>query len=148
MDCSRPGLPVHHQLLEITQTHVHRVGDAIQSSHPLSSPSLPTSVFPSIRVFSSESALLIRWPKYWSFSFNISPSNEYSGLGAEGAEHPTLLTCSSREGSEETCAWTRVHSERRRVSCHSSKQGGHSHLRFQPSDVNQRALRTFRKENA
>ena len=80
MDCSTPGLPVYHQLLEFTQTQVHWVGDA--SSHlilcrPLL---LPPSIFPSIRVFSNESALHIRWPKYWSFSFSISPSNEYSGL--------------------------------------------------------------------
>ena len=75
-----PGFPVHHQLSECTQTHVHRVGDAIQPPYPLSSPSLPPSVFPSIRVFSNESVLHIRWPKYWSFSFSISPSNEYSGL--------------------------------------------------------------------
>ena len=74
-----PGFSVHHKVLELIQTHVHRVGDAIQPSHPLSSPSLP-SVFPSIRVFSSESVLHIRWPKYWSFSFSVSPSNEYSGL--------------------------------------------------------------------
>ena len=60
--------------------HVHRVSDAIQPSHPLPSPSPPASIFPSIRVFSSESVLHIRWPKYWSFSFGISPSNEYSGL--------------------------------------------------------------------
>ena len=80
MDCSTPGFPVHHQLLELTQTHVHRVGNTIQPSHPLSSPFLPPSVFPRIRVFSSESVLLIRWPKYWSFSFSISPSNEHSGL--------------------------------------------------------------------
>ena len=79
MDCSTPGLPVHHQCPEFTQTHVHWVGDAIQLSHPLSSPS-PAFNFPSIRVFSNESALCIRWPKYCSFSFNISPSNEYSGL--------------------------------------------------------------------
>ena len=79
MNRSTPGLPVHHQLPEFTQTHVHRVSDAIQPSHPRSSPS-PTSIFPSIRVFSSESVLRIRWPKYWSFSFSISPSNEYSGL--------------------------------------------------------------------
>ena len=78
MDCSMPGFPVHHQLPEPTQTHVHWVGDAIQSSHPLSSPLLPPSIFPSI--FSNELALFIRWSKYWSFSFNISPSNEYSGL--------------------------------------------------------------------
>ena len=80
MDCSRPGLPVHHQLPEFTQTHVHRVGDAIQPSDPLSSPSLPAFIFPSIRVFSHESVLHIRWPKYWNFSFSISPCNEYSGL--------------------------------------------------------------------
>ena len=80
MNRSTPGLPVHHQLPEFAQTHVHWVGDAIQPSHPLSSPSPPPSIFPSIRVFSNESALRIRWPKYWSFSFNISSSNEYSGL--------------------------------------------------------------------
>ena len=80
MDCSMPGLPVHHQLPELTQTHVHRVGDAIQPSHPLCPLLLLPSFFHSIRVFSSESALLIRWSKYWSFSFSISPSNEYSGL--------------------------------------------------------------------
>ena len=80
MDCIRPGLPVHHQLPEFTQTHVHWVGYAIQPPHPLSSPFLPPSVFPSIRVFSNESVLHIRWPKDWSFSFNISPSNQYSGL--------------------------------------------------------------------
>ena len=79
MDCSMPGLPVHNQLPEFTQTHVHWVRNAIQPSHLLSSPSLP-SIFPSIRVFSNELAPHIRWPKYWSFSFNISPSNEYSGL--------------------------------------------------------------------
>ena len=80
MDCSMPGSPVHHQLLEIAQTHVHWISDAIQPSHPLSSPSPPASVFPSIRVFSNESVLHIRWLKYWSFIFSISPSNEYSGL--------------------------------------------------------------------
>ena len=80
MDCGTPGLPVHHQLLEFTQTHLHWVGDAIQPSHPLSSPSPPAYIFLSIRVFSSESALPIRYPKYWSFSFNLSFSNEYSGL--------------------------------------------------------------------
>ena len=80
MDCSTPGLPVHHQLPESTQTHVHWISDAIQPSHPLSSLLLLPSVFPSIRVFSNASVLCIRWPKYWSFSFSISPSNEYSGL--------------------------------------------------------------------
>ena len=80
MDCNMWGFPVHHQLLELTQTHVYQVSDAIQPSHPLSSPSPPASVFPSIRVFSNESVLHIRWTKYWSFSLNISLSNEYSGL--------------------------------------------------------------------
>ena len=80
MDCSTPGLPVHHQLPEFTQTHVHWVGDAIQPAHPLSSPSPPAFIFSSIRLFSNESVLHSRWPKYWSFSFSISPSNEYSGL--------------------------------------------------------------------
>ena len=78
MDCSTPGLSVHHQLPKSTQIHVDRVGDAIQPSRPLSSPS--PSIFPSIRVFSNESVLCIRWLKYWSFSFSISSSNEYSGL--------------------------------------------------------------------
>ena len=80
MDCSTPGFHVHHQLLDLTQTHVHWVGDTIQPFHSLLSPVLPPSIFPSIRVFSNESVLLIRWPKYWNFSFSISPSNEYSGL--------------------------------------------------------------------
>ena len=80
MDCSTAGLLVHHQLPEFTQIHVHHVCDAIQPSHPLSSRSPPPSIFPSIRVFSNESVLHIRWPKYWSFSFSISPSHEYSGL--------------------------------------------------------------------
>ena len=79
-DCSTPGLPVHHQLLEFTQTHVHWVSEA--SNHlilcrPLL---LLLSIFPSIKVFSNESVLHIRWPKYWSFSFSTSPSNEFSAL--------------------------------------------------------------------
>ena len=80
MDCSMPGFLVHHQLLELPQTHVHPVGDATQPSHSLLPLLLLPSVFPSIKVFSNESTLCIRWPKYWSFSFSISPSNEYSGL--------------------------------------------------------------------
>ena len=79
MNCSRPGLPVHHQLLESTQTHVEWVMpfNHLIFYRPFL---LLHSIFPSIRVFSNESALQIRWPKYWSFSFNISPSNEYPGL--------------------------------------------------------------------
>ena len=80
MKPSTPGLPVHHQLPEFNQTHIHRVSDAIQPSHPQSSPLLLPSIFPNIKVFSSELALPIRWPKYWSFSFSISLSSEYSGL--------------------------------------------------------------------
>ena len=71
MDCSTPGLPIHHKLPEFTQTHAHWVSDAIQPSHPLLTPSLLPSILPSIRVHSNESAACIRWPKYWSFSFNI-----------------------------------------------------------------------------
>ena len=75
-----PGLPLHHQLPESTQTHVHRVSDTIQPFHPLSFPSPPALNLSSIRVLSNDSALCIRWPNCWSFSFNISPSNEHPGL--------------------------------------------------------------------
>ena len=99
VDCSTPGLPVPHQLLELPQTHIHRVGDAIQPSHPPSPLLLPPSIFPSIRVFSNESVLCIRWPEYWSFSFSISPSNEYWGpisfrMGLVG------YPCSPRDSQE------------------------------------------------
>ena len=83
MDCSTPGLLVHHKLPEFTQTHVHWVGDAIEPEDViiLCRPLLPLpSIFPGIRVCSNESALHIRWPKDWSFSFSISPSNEHPGL--------------------------------------------------------------------
>ena len=77
MNHSTPGLPVHHHLPEFTQTHVHQVGDSIQPSHPnFLLPPIP----PSIRVFSNESTLHMRWPKYWTFSFSISPSKEIPGL--------------------------------------------------------------------
>ena len=79
MDYNKPGFPVHHQLMDLAQVHVHWVADAIQPSHLLLSPS-PPSVFISIWIFSNESVLCIGWPKYWSFSFSISPFNEYSGL--------------------------------------------------------------------
>ena len=79
-ESQHPGLPVHHQLLEFTQTHVRWVGDAIQPSHPLSSPLLLPPIPPNIRVFSNESTLRMSWPKYFSFSFSISPSNEHPAL--------------------------------------------------------------------
>ena len=77
---ANPAFPVHHQLSEPTQTHIHRVSDAIQPSHLCRPLLLSSSIFLSIRVFSNKSVLCIRWPKAWSFSFHISPSNEYSGL--------------------------------------------------------------------
>ena len=80
MDCSTPGFPVPHQLPELAQTHVHQGDDAIQPSHSLSSPSPPALIFPSSRVFSDVSVLHIRWPEYWTFSFSISPSNDYLRL--------------------------------------------------------------------
>ena len=80
MDCSMPGFPVHHHLPELAQTHVHWVSYAIQPSHPLLSPSPPAFNLSQHQVFSNESALCIRWSKYWNFSFSISSSNEYSGL--------------------------------------------------------------------
>ena len=81
MNCSIPGLPVHQQFPEFSQTHVHRVGDAIQPSHPLSCPLLLLPpIPPNIRVFSNESTFCVKWPKHWSFSFSISPSNEHPGL--------------------------------------------------------------------
>ena len=92
MDFSTPGLPVHHQLLELTQAHVHE--SVIPSNHlilcgPLL---LLPSIFPSIRVFSNESVLPIRWPKYWSFSVNINPSNEYLGLISSRMDWLDLLS--------------------------------------------------------
>ena len=80
MDCSTLGFPVHHQLPELVQTHVYRVGDAIQPFLSLTSPSPPAFNLSSIRIFSNESVLPIMWPKFWSFSFSMRPSNEYSGL--------------------------------------------------------------------
>ena len=80
MDCSTPGLPVHHQLPELIQTHVHQVGDAIQPSHPLSSPLPPAFNLSQHQGLFKWVSSSIRWAKYWSFSFSISPPNEYSGL--------------------------------------------------------------------
>ena len=80
MNCITPGLPVRHQLPEYTQTHVHQVGDAIQPSHPLSSPFPPAPNPSQHQIFSNESTLHMRWPKYWSFSFSIILSKEHPGL--------------------------------------------------------------------
>ena len=91
MDCSRPGFPVHHQLPELALTHVHHIGDATQHLI-LCRPLLLPSIFPSKRVFSKESVLCIRWPKYWSFSFSISTSKKYSGLISFRMDWFDLLT--------------------------------------------------------
>ena len=98
MDCSMPGFPVHHQLLELAQTHVHRVSDAIQPSCPLSSFSPAFSLSQHQDLF-QESDLCIRCPKYWSFSFSISPSNEYSGLISFRIDWFDLLARDSQESS-------------------------------------------------
>ena len=91
MNRSTPGLPVHHQLQEFTQTHIHRVSDAIQPSHPLSSPS-PAPNPSQHQSLSSISTLRMRWPKYWSFIFSISPSNEHPGLISFRMDWLDLLT--------------------------------------------------------
>ena len=88
MNRSTLGLPVRHQLPEFTQTHVHQVGDAIQPSHPLSSPSPPAFNLSQHQGLFSESALRIRWPKYWSFSFSISPSISCGTLGRSCDHNP------------------------------------------------------------
>ena len=82
-ECNIPGLPVRHHLLEFAQVHVHCISDAIQPSHLLTPSS---AIFPSIRDFYNDSALHISWPNYQSFSFSISPSNEYSGLISFGVD--------------------------------------------------------------
>ena len=100
MNRRTPALPVHHQLPEFTETHVHRVGDAIQPSHPLLSLSQMLPIPPSIRVFSSESTLRMRWPKYWSFSFSIIPSKEIPGLISFRIDHGTRYS-----QSQNTTPW-------------------------------------------
>ena len=96
INCSTRGLPVHHQLSEFNQTHVHRVSDAIQPSHPLSSPSPPAPNPSQHQSFSNESTLPMRWPKYCSFNFSIIPSKEIPGLSAEEL---MLLNCGVGEDS-------------------------------------------------
>ena len=103
MYCSTPGFPDHHQLPELAQTHVLWVSDAFQQSHPLSCPLfLLPSIFPNIRVFSNESVLCIRWPKYWSFSFSISPSNECLGLSSFRIDWFDLLAVQGIQESSPT----------------------------------------------
>ena len=92
MNRSTPGLPVHHHLLEFTQTQGHRIHDAIQQSHPGRPVLLLPPIPPSIRVFSNELTLHIRWPKYWSFSFSIIPSKEIPGLISFRMDWLDLLT--------------------------------------------------------
>ena len=112
MNRSTPGLPVHRQLPEFTQTHVHQVGDAIQPSHPLSSPFPPAPNPSNIRVFSNESTLRMRWPKYWSFNFSISPSKEHPGLVSFRmdwlhllAVHGTLKSLLQHHSSKASILW-------------------------------------------
>ena len=100
MNCSTPGLPVHHQLPEFTQTHIHRVGDAIQPSHPLSSTFSPAPNPSQHQRFSSVSALHMRWPKYWSFSFSIIPTKEIPGLISFRMDWLDLLAVSPRDSQE------------------------------------------------
>ena len=108
MNRRTPGLLVYHQLPEFTQTHVHRVGDAIQPSHPLSSPFPPAPHPSQHQNLSNESTLLMRWPKYWSFSFSIIPSKEIPGLisfrihwldllAVQGTSIPSLLNVFCQE---------------------------------------------------
>ena len=106
MNHSTPGLPVHHQLLEFTQTHVHRVRDAILSRPLFLLPSIP----PSIRVFSNESALHMRWPKYWSFNFSISPSNEHPGLISFRMDQLDLLSPKDSQESSPTPQFKSINS--------------------------------------
>ena len=100
MNRSTPGLPVHHQLPEFTETHVHRVSDAIQPSHPLSSPSPPAPNPSQHQSLFNESTLCMRWPKDWSFSFNISPPNEHPGLISFGIDWFDFLAI--KEDSQES----------------------------------------------
>ena len=99
MDYSTPGPSVHHQLLESTQTHVHWVSDAIQPSHPMPSPSPPALNLSQNQSLFKWVISSHQWPKYWSFSFNISPSYEYSGLISFRMDWLDLLTVSPRDSS-------------------------------------------------
>ena len=162
MNHSTLGLPVHHQLLESTQTHVHWVDDAIQPSHPLSSPSPLAINFLSIRVFSNESALWIRWPKYWSFSFNISPYNEHPGLSSfrmdwldllavqgtfksllqHHSSKASILLCSAMPANMENSAVT---TGQEKVSFHSNPKEGQCHRIFILGKIESRRWRGWQR---
>ena len=108
-DCSIPGFSVLHHLLELVQTHVHWVSDAIQTSHPCHPLLLLPSIFPSIRIFSNELTLHIRWPKYWSFSFSISLSNEWwSPWGHKESDTTEQLKNNNKMWKEPQCPLTDV----------------------------------------
>ena len=121
MNCSTPGLPVHHHLPEITQIHVHRVRDAIQPSHPRSSPYLLPSIPPSIRVFSNESTLRMRSPKYWGFSFSTIPSKD-PGLISFRMDWLDLLTV---QGTLKSLL--QRHSSKASILRHSAFSNSHIH---------------------
>ena len=123
MDCSIPGFPVHHQLPEHAQTHVHRVGDATQPLILCRPLLLLPSIFPSIRVFSNESAFLTTWPKCWSFSFSISTSNEYSGLISFRIDWFDLLTV---QGTLKSLL--QHHSTKPSIIWHSASLWSNSHI--------------------
>ena len=105
-----PGLPIHHQLPEFTQTHVHRVSDAIQPSHPLSSLSPPAPNPSQHQSLFNESTLRMRWPKYWSFSFSISPSKEIPGLISVRMDWLDLLTVTPQFKTINSSALSFLHS--------------------------------------
>ena len=122
MGCSTPGFPVHHQLLEPAQTHVHGVGDAIQLSHPLSSPCPPA-----FNLSQHQSLLCIRWPKYWSFSFSISPSNEYSGLISFRVDWLDLLAVQGTLKSSPTPQFKSINSSMLSLLCGSTLTSIHDY---------------------
>ena len=122
MDCSMPGFLVHHHLPEFAQTHEHWVSNAIQPSHPLLSPSPPAYNLSQHQVFSNESALCIRWPKYWRCSFTISPSSEYSGLISFRTDWLDLLAVKGESKSLKTLESLLQH--------HNSKASILQHLAF------------------
>ena len=110
MDCSTPGFPVHHQLLQLAQTHVHRESVMPSNHLILCHLLLLPSIFHSISVFSSESVLCIRWPKYWSFSFSISPTNEHLGLISFRMDWLDLLAVQETQESSPTPQFKSINS--------------------------------------